>query len=359
MTLDTTFAGYYPPIRHAGSDSSAISMSNNSLRFGYMITIPKTGTLTHISIRLNTVTQDGTATARVETMVTSTGRPSGTLAYTNATGSLPVTIGMAGALTIPINSPTGITVTQGDKVGIVIGNSNAIYSIFVGNTYDTTQPGTNANSFPCGQFWNGSSWTVYSTANMAICLQYSDGPVTPGGCATLQTTSTVSSAVGTSPVYVGNRFTLPMNCVCTGAWVSSDLDGDSTIRLIDANGTSTMGSAVLLAACRGAITAALSYVTFPSAITLLKNQYYRIVIQATSATASTIAINTLIANPSGTYGIEDGIMGKCCEYTSTDNPISESAWTQDPTKRVKIGLYLSQLDIGGGSIAADLNGGFI
>lgn len=360
MTLDTKFAGFYPPLRTAGTQPSQISLTSTSVKLGFMITIPVTGTLLSTSFKINTVSADGTITARVETINSSTGKPTGTLAYTNATGTLNVTTADTNPITIPINSPTGVTVTKGDKVGVVLTVSAGTgIGIYASNSLDTTQPASFLGAFPCIQYWNGSSWATTTTSAPCINLNYSIGPVCPMGCATNVTAVTTTIGTGTSPVIVGNRFTLPMKVVASGIWASGIYTGDCTAQLIGTDGLTVLASATIPAVYMGTTGTAITHFTLPTDITLQANAYYRVVIRATTSTTLSIGASSLAANVLGTYGAEDGIFGKCFEYTSSDTGTSEVSWTQDSTKRAKVGLYLSQLDIGGGSISGDLNGGFI
>lgn len=135
---------------------------------GFIFQIPKTGTLTDIAFATGTVTTGSDYTIRIETVNTSPGYPTGTLYDANGTGS--GTIADANDNTIlscNINDGTGISVTKGNVVAVVLTVTSASPNLRI-----NAQPSGVTFAFPYMALYTGtppSAWAM-SACRPSIAL---------------------------------------------------------------------------------------------------------------------------------------------------------------------------------------------
>ena len=100
--------------------------------------VPKTGTLTGINFRTGTVSTAG-ATLRAQVETVTNGAPTGTLKYTNGTGTVVVATSDDNVWkAVAINGGTGVAVTKGDLVATVIDVSSGTPNTVILSTGSTT-----------------------------------------------------------------------------------------------------------------------------------------------------------------------------------------------------------------------------
>lgn len=349
--------------------TSAVTMDAADEGFASIITIPKTGTLTQVCVRTESVTIADDVLLRIETVDSSTGFPTGTLAYTDATGTLSlVNTDGSKVFWVDVNGGKGVTVTAGNvvavlfKISYIDGNLNlrAVDTLFSPSYID----GTSCEAFPYISSYTAKAWTNLGRTP-CMALAYSDGVVIPNGCTIPHIMTNFSTNTSSNPRIVGNKINLPYAVTCTGAWVANSMSRDFYIKLYGSDGATELGSISVTGAQRGAnLEGVLAEYYFSSPINLLANTDYRIAVVPRS---SSNMINTRINLTNSTsFAAMDALpLGSGCVYTYTtiSTPTGTGDWTTDITKRMLIGIYVSEIDIGaaaaGGLLGAGgMGGGF-
>ena len=106
--------------------SSYVTLDAQNEAYAAIFQIPKTGTLTDVAFALGTVTTGSDYTLRIETVDTTTGFPTGSLYDASGTGSGTIADGDDNTIeSCQINGGTGITVTKGNVVAVVIAMTSA------------------------------------------------------------------------------------------------------------------------------------------------------------------------------------------------------------------------------------------
>lgn len=301
---------------------------------------PKTGNISKIILRTGTVTTGATLDVRLETVDATTGDPSGTLVGTNTNGSL-VIADTDDNLIKETTLTAAAAVTRGQWIAVVAVNPAVSFG--------------NLNLWTIE--WRGTQWALpaygdlYTTAwtkqlnNYLVCgVEYADGSYAPAqGQYPLTSIVSNSASNATTPDVIGNRFKVPFACKVNGLYGSFDLDGDADLKLIDSDGVTVLKSVSLDANIRASLTLGFHLALFDTDVTLLKDTYYRVVLEPTTATAvgsireiTMATVARMAASPGGAD----------VHKTTAKDPTGEASWTQTLTSYMIMGVLISALDDG-------------
>lgn len=338
------------PTLAAVAVSSAISMSANNSKIGWVFRAPRTGNLAAVGWRTTAVSVGGTIDLRLETVDDTTGSPSGTLVDTNTNVSLAITTGEANTL-ITSTLTAAAAVTAGDVIAWVPTNPGASPANL--SAAGLTLPGGNCN-FPYLLQHNGTSWTKISTAVPLLMVQYDDGiwyPVT-GALPPATPVNTTAFSTSSTPDVRGLRFQLPVAVRVTGAWVSMDLDGDCAVRLVSTAynqgaGTGILATATLDANVRGPNSATIYYVTFDTPVDLAASTYYRLIVEPTTTTN----LSVYDASVASAAQLAAFAGGADFHLTTAKDPTGDGDWTNYNSGTFRnpyMGVLFDAVDVGGG-----------
>ena len=341
-------AGWFPPRpNHVASGTawsfttSALLLNAASEKAAFIFDIGKTGSIDKIHFRTATVTTGGDVDVRLETVDGATGFPTGTLYGANTNGAL--TIADANDNTaFAVSLTTDASVTEGDLVAIVIVNSPTI----VGNFQIAALGATNAwgSEFPYCALEDAAVWAVATGTPVPVCtLEYSDGSFEPiPGAFWATALANTAFNTGSGSISRGNKFQVPFPVRVNSFWVWADLDGDATMKLYDENGTTVLLSKTMDKDVRGGTGYGRLSRRFPGTTDLKPNTYYRLVLEATSATSVTLPEFTVGANAQ----MDAHDLGQLCHLAHG----ASGSWTDVPTQRAMMGVGGSALDDGAGFI---------
>jgi hypothetical protein len=192
------------------------------------------------------------------------------------------------------------------------------------------------------------SWTA-QLRNPILALEYDDGsysyipfvfPHIPG-LVNVNNTST--------PDEIGLRFKLPFPARLSGCWLNLDADGDYNINVYDSDGaTKICGTPLAIDKdLRLGTSGGFVWHRFTSTANLVKDTYYRIVFEPSSATN----IQLYYFDFPSASAMDQTEGGQEFHYTAAKDPDAEGDWTQTLTRRPHMGLYMDAFDdgVGGGS----------
>lgn len=340
MTL-TDIGGvvYVPEIRT--TTESNVTLDASDEKAAAVIRIPQTGTLKKICFGTATVTTGDTVNIRIETVDAASGEPTGSLYDANGTGSQAVGNSDDNTLFwVQINGSSGISVTAGDIVAIVVAIDyvDGSLQLRIASTY----------VFPYGLTYTTGAWAKGSTFMLEVALEYSTGVVNIYAYPPFTITSpSIDNA--TTPTIVGNRFTLPMGVRVVALWARVDLDGDANIVLYGSDGYTELASVSLDKDVRGNTTVGVFVINI-TPTELLANTYYRVAIRPTSTTNLSPMYIT-VADDGAVKGIDALPFGQNIVLTTSDDniPDAEGDWTQSNVSRCMCGIVIDQIDLGAGA----------
>jgi len=302
--------------------------------------IPKTGTLTKIGLSIVACTQADTLKISLQTIDATTGFPTGNLYVANAYGTFMPS--PYARFWVPINSGSGVSVTNGDLVAVVFefdSYVNGNLSIGAAGLYSAIGLPYNLS--------NIGGWAL-TTYQPDIAFQYDDGTLEtgPGLMGSTISASWLYNS-GSSPDRYGLRFKFPYACRLAEFMFWMDMDGDMDAKLYDSDGTTVLETVSMDKDIRGLTSAATFLRIFASPHELAADTFYRLVFQAMTGTNSRLqgfqatddgAVKGLSAFQYGT---------DFCLTQASGNPTVEGDWTQTDTKRPFVCLGLDQIDLGG------------
>lgn len=284
--------------------SGGFTLSAAESLLAYIIDIPKTGTLKKIGWRLNAVSSPRlTCRVSIETIAATVGQP---VATTDAGKTLYATSAVSSDITDPssglrfdeINGSTGISVTQGNKVAVVI----RIISFTSGSIspnyaqYSAPEPpigfgfGYGKNSSYTATY-NGSSWGIYYTP--IILLEYDTGFVVTPMTFPANVSSKTSTFSG-SGVRRGVRFKFPVGYRIMGVAWNGDMDGDFDLYLYGPDGYTVLAGPISCDADkRSANTVGGFVILFPTSITIESDTFYYLMFAPVDATSSSVYVQVL------------------------------------------------------------------
>ena len=309
-------------------------------------------TIRDIGIGISVTTTAGDLSVRVET-VTADGLPSGTLVGTNTSATLTLVaaddnvykqVTLTSDASIPADSYFAV-VTQRLNPSLVV-------------TQIRTAVGFGPLGFPAGVARTTAAWLA-NVVPMVAMFDTSGNVIEIPGNATYWNQAAQSATSATSPDSIGNTFEVPFQCKVNECWIQADVDGDCTIRIIGADGTTTVGSSatILTSTFANANYGTIRF-PFPDEIELFPSTVYRIVCEPT--TESAVAITELQFGTSAARSAYPGTLN--LKKTTAKDPSGLGSWTDTNTSILMIGIGVSQIDIptgGGGGLAANVIRGFI
>lgn len=349
---------FYPPQFNAPATNSFVLDAEEEL-IGYVVTIPKTGTLKKIGWGITAVSSPVlTARVSLENITATIGQP---VATTDADKSLYAANAVSANITNPsagvrfdeINGSTGISVTKGDRVAITIritsytsGSISVLYSQWGGFTpfggYNSLLR-SNAYTFA----YVGGSWTLYHTPH--ITLEY-DGefvPV-PFTMPAQSIASPMSWSSASNPDRRGMKFSVPFTCKLGGAFLYFDGDSDTDLILYGPDGyTIVDGFPITLS--KNERTTNLPgwyFIEFPTSPTITADLYYRFVFLPKEATNCQLYVVTPVGD-GAISGLTAYSEGSRVVYTYRNgNPSEEDVeWTDSTTQKSTGALFISEIDI--------------
>lgn len=303
---------------------------------GVVYQAPKTGSVTHIWWRTGVVTTGATVNVRIET-VGATGDPTGTPCGTQGTQVVADTDDNVDFFT-PLGA--NCSVTRGTVYAILIENPAASF----GNMQIV------GNSDRLAYFPYGLSYTTgYGKGAVSVmaAMRYSDG--TYGYVPGIDLFDSITSRTynnGSTPDIWGNRFKFKTKKRVYGAYLHGDFDGDFTVKIISstyADGGGALASYAYDADYEGGATGLNSYVIFDQSVDIEPDTYYRIVVEPTTATNTTVYSVGYSSAPLSNAAPD------AVEYhlTSSKTPSGDASWTNYNNETDGYGLALIGLIIEG------------
>lgn len=305
MAITTTQPIWIPPLAglNAITTSAPASMTTvmtfdaGTDALALITRIPETGTLTAIEFHTGTVSAAGaTFSIRVET-VDGSGLPSGTLAYTNANGTVVVnTTDDNSWMSVSLNSGSGVSVTQGDLVAIVLGVSSGTPNTVIVNSSPTSIQ-TLTGSYPYLVLNTTGSYAKSTNGNPApFALSYGGTYVGCNGASVVNGTS--ATAIGNDNE-VALRFFWPVGVRVIGGrayLINVTAGADFTIRLCNSSGTALATVSIDGDVTSGATVDGWYDWTFSSSVDLSASTEYFMSIHQTTANSLTVLQATFASN---------------------------------------------------------------
>lgn len=301
---------------------------------GFILQAPKTGTISKVGFRTGTVTTGDTVDVRLESVDLATGNPSGTLLGTNSNGSQ--VIANADDNTWFLTSLTqGVVVTKGDFIAVVIVNGGGGGNLRIAHLGLVMWGG----NFSYITDFVGGAWAKDDESPLCA-LEYSDGSYahSPGVYPVSDIDVMVSFDNTSDPDHRGLKFKLPFPFRITGIWVVGDFDGPVDVKLYDSDGTTVLETMSLDPDVRAATGGMTYFVLFSGTQSLLKNTFYRVVLEPTSAVS--VELDEFDVD---TVAIMDALEGgQDFHYTEK----KDAGWTDTTTKRPFMGILIDGVNIG-------------
>lgn len=315
---------------------------------GVVFQIPRTGTLTKLCVRSRLVTKSDAVKISIQTVDPTTGYPTGTLYQANAYGVID-SVAAQTNYWVALNSGNGISVTKTDIVAVVFEFDSYVAGNLQFSTGISNMP-TGYGQFPYSFGYAASTWTLGTSPNMNVGLQYLvDGtaivePVMYGLPGVRSTNLSVNS--GSNPNVVGMRFKLPYVCRLAGVMVNVDLDDTLDVILYDSDGTTVLESWTLDPDISGTDVGMSIWLQLPTPRIMQIDRVYRLVVAPQTATNTSIQHITVADD--GDAKAMAAVDGGAEWYTTSclGTPTQLSDWTDAPTNRPWFGLIIDQLDDG-------------
>lgn len=311
-------------------------------KVAFRVQAPKTGNLGAVKFRLGTVTTGDTLKVSFQDAGAS-GDPDGTpdqyrtIVVANTDDDRWV---VTGVLTADgTDGGAKRSVTRGDWFFVVIEFNSFVAGNL--NIQGASKPVPIGN----GAYGDHNTGTWVKNA-LAFCgiVYYDDNSFayTPT-CSPTVSQATNSLNTGTTPDEVALKFQVPVEVSCSGAWVMCDLDGEASIILYAADGTTVLASATFLSAERADTAVRQMEFLWGADVTLAAATVYYLAVKPTTATSLTVRY---VDVPSA--GDMDALPGgqTCIWSQRTDG----GAWADTTTKRLKAAVMLNKVHdgVGGG-----------
>jgi hypothetical protein len=302
------------------------AMTSAGNKQAFIFRAPVTGTITEVHVRSGTpVGSSGNADVRIETVDLTTGDPTGTLAGTNANGTITIN---ATNTWFTATLTGSLAVTQGDLLAFVIVNSTGSYSI---RTSTIFQPGGTpyADSF-------AAAWTKSATVAPSISLNYGGTYAYLQGVVVGMNSLAISTS--TTPDEIGNLWVPLVSQRVYGIEAVHDLDGDCDFILYDSN-SGVLASVSADKDVRLAASAGTFLLPFSSSIQVAVGQSYRLVAKPSTTTSGT-AFYTEVDTAAARAACPGG-----AEFTYTTRT-DAGAWSQTTTRQAMILPMIDGIDNG-------------
>jgi len=335
----------YPPhpiYAAAALLTSVITLDAANEKAAFIFRAPKTGDIAKLCFSTRAVVTGATVDVRLETVDVATGFPTGTLQGTNTNGSQVIQDADDNKwFATPLTS--NANVTKGDLLAFVIAAPDSgtfdIDVVVIGDDY---------GAFPYVCSYTGS-WAKSSIAKPSFALEYSDGsyPYIPG--VTPHYSSTVLQTYNNTdtPDIYGLRFKAPFSARISGFWVWADLDANADIKLISGGSTTELSLSIDSDVWAGNDGRGAGRYSFDSDFILVKDTYYRLVLEPTTSTD--ISLYKYRFDDTTSPNIMSAVFGGGnCHMTSAKSPSVEGDWTNTTNELPMMGVFLDQFDDGAG-----------
>lgn len=322
--------------------------------------VPQAGTLKKIGWR-NTSTLVGTLAISLETVADTVGVP---VATTDAGKTLYAASAVSADIVNPttavrfdaINGATGIAVTKGDLISVVI-RTKAWTSGGITVAFQNSNLIAPSNQMPYTYTYLGGAGAT-SSLTPQFTLEY-DGEFVPiwDGWAVQPAVAAESFNSGSNPDRRGMKFRFLVKKQLKGAYFYIDTDEDVQVIMYDSDEYTVMtGFPITIQGNqRRANSQAIQYVEFPVEPTCLASTYYRLVLLPVTVTniAWAYSVPSNDGAVLGMTAIPGGL--DFIKTTFNGSPTSGShAWTDTTTQRPGILLVASKTDAGaGGGLLVD------
>lgn len=322
-----------PAIMPTGSYASMLIDASGE-KAGFVFPAPATGNVRKLGILTQTVTSSQTLKISLQS-VDASGDPSGTiLGATNngfATQASP-----ASNTFYEVTLGETVSVTRGTMYAVVVEFNTTVGTLNIGASFIGTGISV-ANNIYRDLFT--ASWA--KTAGLpVVSLEYDDGSYPSGFIFPSSSVASGTFSNASTPDEIGNLFQTPFPCKAAGIWFFGDLDGDTTFKLYDSDGSTVLESVTGKSAEREGTGNALHRFYFDTDASLSANTDYRV---TALPGAGAIGMNRFTVASSSMLG--NWPMGTLCSQTERTDA---GAWTNTNTKRSSIGLILKSFDDGAG-----------
>lgn len=339
MTMQTLFTPSVSPFEWDISGASSATIDATGERVEYVVRVPKTGNITHVLVRIGSVTTAQDVDVALETLT------AGDASGTNYGGSTPGTIPLASVTANTwreVALATQASATIGDYIAIAVDFTSTIGNISINCQLNIS------SLFPYTGAFAAAAWARSSAIPMCA-LKYDDGSygligAQPG----VPASSTFGS--GSTPDERALRFTVPYLTRC---WGLSGLIGvtntSSDFDIVLYQGTTVLATKSMTAAnTSGTGSIRRTWVPFDTPQDIAANTVYYLSVKPTSA--NTVLLRQLDYFSNAVMGsIPQGIQFYL--GTRTD----AGAWTDTTTSRPNILPMFDQFS----DVATSSGGGFI
>ena len=303
----------------------------------YVFAAQQDMTVSHVGFRVSTANGSPTVEVRIETVDTSTGNPTGTLWGTNTNAT-------SGTITANSNPLVALTasasITKGQlfcvKFVFASGTQIIIQSLGQNSVFSNSSLPyhvLNTGSVVKSQFANHTASIALGSSSTTFYQVPGTIPMSAVGGGTFNNTSSAKR---------GMRFTIPMNCRAVGAKLYLAISsGDYNAILMSDAGSELSSSSTAYAGNANAVNASgATYVYFDNAVTLTAGTTYRLVVEPSTTTNTSLSTFTL---PSSSY--QGAAPGAGAAMYTTFN----GSWTDSTTEVPVMDLLIDQVDNGSGS----------
>ena len=354
MSLVTFPGGLWSPIPSVCNDIPFTLGSTGTINsagdlFAYIVIAPRSGTLNRFEFRLGTVSNNPDNGLRVafRNIDAANGDPDGTEdEFRVVAGPFVTNQWVTPGLITSDGSDTGTkrVVTAGDRLACVIGFESFVagdqlaFGVLGGLLTSFTTVSKLDGTFEYHDSFDGATWTKNSRPG-CFALEYAtDGyvPINDEWIPALTLSATGFNS-GSSPDERALRFQVPISCVCDGAWIRGEFDGDCDVILYD-NADTVLATGFIDASARGTLSDAHALVRWPG-VTLTPNTTYRVAWRP--STVTNIAPYAFTVNSAGLMA---AAVGGAEWFLSTRT--NAGAWTDVTAERLLAGLHFSQFDNG-------------
>jgi hypothetical protein len=306
----------------------------------FVFCMPETAVIDACFWAINTATTGCTCLARVETVDTATGLPSGTLAHANASQSVVIGTGRAD---YDVTFPGTFTLDQGAIYALILVQSSGTPVAIQPMAFGDDNSGS---GLPYVIDFDGSA-TLRQNVALCVGLSKSGGgkipmrhawPITDVGI-------TVYDAVDT-PDTVGNQIVLDAPMRVSGAWIWIDCDGPGTIKLYDTDGATVLASATMETNVPPTSSAFANNYYFSSPVELPAGTYFL----AAEGTDATLTVGISYCDfPAASWRAGSPMGGGIMTYaTCSQTPVNTGSWTLTDTRQAFMGLIIDGIESGGG-----------
>jgi len=194
----------------------------------YIVSLPRSGTITHVGYRLGNTTEEDTLAISIETVGTD-GKASGSN-YGGSTAGTDTFTNAADNVTRHVALGTSATAVAGNLVAVVIDFN----SFTDGNLNISCGNGTSNNSMPNVLHNTGAGYSRLTAAAPMLYLYYSDNGGeyrVPVGCYPPATISSINIQSDTTPDEVALKFTAPFACRVNGVMWGTVAESGSTAEI--------------------------------------------------------------------------------------------------------------------------------